>query len=83
MDLQTPTAKMSKSSESPPGTVLVLDPPDVVMRKFKRAVTDSGGEVGYDPEDEAGRVATCCRSWPRPRAATPKALAPGSRSTGR
>jgi tryptophanyl-tRNA synthetase len=54
MDLQTPTAKMSKSSESPQGTVLVLDPPDVVMRKFKRAVTDSGREVGYDPDTKPG-----------------------------
>ena len=42
MDLQNPTAKMSKSADSPLGTVLVLDPPDVIIRKFKRAVTDSG-----------------------------------------
>ena len=45
MDLQDPTRKMSKSTDSPQGTVLVLDPPEVILRKFKRAVTDSGTEV--------------------------------------
>jgi tryptophanyl-tRNA synthetase len=54
MDLQEPTSKMSKSSESPQGTVLVLDPPEVIVRKFKRAVTDSGGEVAYDPDTKPG-----------------------------
>src|SRR5918996_551455 len=33
MDLQTPTAKMSKSADSPQGTLLLLDPPDVVTKK--------------------------------------------------
>ncbi len=54
MDLQDPTSKMSKSAESPQGTVLVLDPPDVVMKKFKRAVTDSGSEVTFDVETKPG-----------------------------
>ncbi len=54
MDLQEPTSKMSKSSESPQGTVLVLDPPEAIVRKFKRAVTDSGGEVVYDPDTKPG-----------------------------
>jgi tryptophanyl-tRNA synthetase len=45
MDLQNPAAKMSKSSESPQGTIIVLDPPDVVRRKVKTAVTDSGRDV--------------------------------------
>jgi len=54
MDLQDPGRKMSKSTESPQGTVLVLDPPEQVMRKFKRAVTDSGTEVRYDPEAQPG-----------------------------
>jgi len=54
MDLQNPTAKMSKSADSPLGTVLVLDPPDVIERKFKRAVTDSGSQVVYDPEHQPG-----------------------------
>jgi tryptophanyl-tRNA synthetase len=45
---------MSKSTDSPQGTVLVLDPPEVVLRKFKRAVTDSGSEVAYDPDTKPG-----------------------------
>jgi tryptophanyl-tRNA synthetase len=54
MDLQHPTAKMSKSADSPQGTVLVLDDPAVVARKIKRAVTDTGTEVRYDPEAKPG-----------------------------
>jgi tryptophanyl-tRNA synthetase len=54
MDLQNPTAKMSKSADSPQGTVLVLDPPEVIVRKFKRAVTDSGSDVVFDPETRPG-----------------------------
>ncbi|MEY2571635.1 MAG: tryptophanyl-tRNA synthetase, partial [Acidimicrobiaceae bacterium] len=54
MDLQNPTAKMSKSIDSPQGTVLVLDPPDVIAKKFKRAVTDNDGVVSYDPEGKPG-----------------------------
>jgi tryptophanyl-tRNA synthetase len=48
MDLQDPTAKMSKSTTNPNGCVYVLDAPEVIMRKFKRAVTDSDNEVSYD-----------------------------------
>ena len=40
MDLQEPTSKMSKSGESARGVVLVLDEPDVIERKIRRAVTD-------------------------------------------
>jgi tryptophanyl-tRNA synthetase len=54
MDLQNPTAKMSKSLDSPQGTILVLDPPDVITKKIKRAVTDTDGEVRYDPEAKPG-----------------------------
>jgi tryptophanyl-tRNA synthetase len=54
MDLQRPTAKMSKSADSPQGTVLVLDEPAVIERKFKRAVTDTGTEVVFDPEKKPG-----------------------------
>jgi len=54
MDLQRPTAKMSKSAESPQGTVLVLDDPSVIARKFKRAVTDTGTEVVFDPAGKPG-----------------------------
>ena len=54
MDLQAPTNKMSKSDESPQGTVLLTDPPEVVTRKFKRAVTDTETEVRFDPEAKPG-----------------------------
>ena len=54
MDLQAPERKMSKSVDSPQGTVLVLDEPKVIERKFKRAVTDSETEVRYDREAKPG-----------------------------
>ncbi len=54
MDLQEPTRKMSKSVDSPQGTVLMLDDPKVIERKFKRAVTDNDGEVRYDPVAKPG-----------------------------
>ena len=54
MDLQNPANKMSKSVESPQGTVLVLDPPEVVAKKVKSAVTDSGTDVRYDPGGKPG-----------------------------
>ena len=54
MDLQEPTRKMSKSIESPQGTVLMLDEPKVIERKFKRAVTDTETEVRFDPEAKPG-----------------------------
>src|SRR5687768_7416096 len=45
MDLQEPTRKMSTSGGTPQGTVLLLDEPDVIRKKFRSAVTDSGREV--------------------------------------
>jgi tryptophanyl-tRNA synthetase len=54
MDLQNPVAKMSKSSSSPQGSLLLLDPPDVMSRKIKAAVTDSGTDVRYSPEQKPG-----------------------------
>jgi tryptophanyl-tRNA synthetase len=54
MDLQNPTAKMSKSADSPQGTVPLLDPPEAVAKKIKSAVTDSGTEIRYDPADKPG-----------------------------
>ena len=54
MDLQAPERKMSKSVDSPQGTVLVLDDPKVIERKFKRAVTDSEAEVRFDSEAKPG-----------------------------
>ena len=52
LDLQDPTAKMSKSS--PQGCVFIMDEPDVVMKKFKTALTDSGKEIKYDPANKPG-----------------------------
>jgi tryptophanyl-tRNA synthetase len=52
LDLQDPTAKMSKSS--PQGCVFIMDEPDVVMKKFKTALTDSGKEIKYDPTNKPG-----------------------------
>ncbi len=54
MDLQNPTNKMSKSLDSPQGTVLVLDDLKVIEKKFKRAVTDSETEVRYDVAAKPG-----------------------------
>src|SRR5215213_5026937 len=48
-DLQVPDRKMSTTGGSSQGTVYVLDEPDVIRRKFKRAVTDSGTEVVRGP----------------------------------
>jgi len=45
MSLQDPFAKMGKTGSSEQGTVRLLDEPDVVIKKFKTAVTDSGREV--------------------------------------
>ncbi|MDP6215452.1 MAG: tryptophan--tRNA ligase, partial [Acidimicrobiales bacterium] len=54
MDLQNPTSKMSKSDESPQGTIRVLDDPAVIEKKVKRSVTDSESEVRFDPAEKPG-----------------------------
>jgi len=54
MSLQNPTAKMSKSDPDEGSRILVLDPPDVIRAKVKRAVTDSGSGVRYDWEEKPG-----------------------------
>ncbi len=53
MSLQDPTKKMSKSDENPNACILILDDKDTIIRKFKRAVTDSEAEVCYC-EDKDG-----------------------------
>ncbi|MBQ4351431.1 MAG: tryptophan--tRNA ligase [Clostridia bacterium] len=53
MSLADPEKKMSKSDENENATVRILDPRDVIIRKFKRAVTDSGSEIRY-AEDKPG-----------------------------
>jgi tryptophanyl-tRNA synthetase len=53
-DLQEPTRKMSTTGGTELGTVGILDPPDLIAKKFKGAVTDSGSDVRYDPEAKPG-----------------------------
>ena len=48
--LQAPEKKMSKSDENPNASIYLMDDPDTIMRKFKRAVTDSEAQVLYRPE---------------------------------
>ncbi len=54
MDLQEPTSKMSKSGDNDSGIVYLLDEPNVIEKKFKRAVTDSDNDVRYDRETKPG-----------------------------
>lgn len=54
MSLQEPDKKMSKSDVNENNFVLILDPYDTIIKKFKRAVTDSEMEIRYDPENKAG-----------------------------
>lgn len=54
MDLQLIDKKMSKSLDSPRGTLLLLDPPATIAKKIRSAVTDSGSEVRADPVEKAG-----------------------------
>ena len=46
--LQDPTSKMSKSDQDARNYIALLDPPDIVRNKIKKAVTDSGDEIAYD-----------------------------------
>lgn len=48
--LQNPEKKMSKSDENPNASIYLMDDPDTIMRKFKRAVTDSEGQVRYNDQ---------------------------------
>lgn len=52
--LLDPTAKMGKTDEGVNGTVFLLDDPDTVMRKFRRAVTDSESEIRFDEKNKPG-----------------------------
>lgn len=54
MSLQEPTKKMSKSDANEKSFVLMTDSADVIMKKFKSAVTDSDGVVRYDVENKPG-----------------------------
>lgn len=54
MSLQQPEKKMSKSDENPNNYISILDEPDVIIRKFKRAITDSEAIIRYDAEEKPG-----------------------------
>jgi tryptophanyl-tRNA synthetase len=54
MNLQEPSVKMSKSRGAESGTVLMLDRPETVRKKVRSAVTDSGTDVRYDPDEKPG-----------------------------
>ena len=54
MDLQEPTNKMSKSGDGEAGIIYLLDDPAAIVKKFKRAVTDSDNEVEFDRERKPG-----------------------------
>jgi tryptophanyl-tRNA synthetase len=54
MDLQEPTNKMSKSGDGEAGIIYLLDDPASIVKKFKRAVTDSDNEVAFDRERKPG-----------------------------
>lgn len=51
--LQDPAKKMSKSDENQNGSIFLLDAADVIAKKIKRAVTDSGTEINFDPDRPA------------------------------
>lgn len=69
-DLQEPTSKMSKSASGEAGIVYLLEDPQDIVKKFKRAVTDSDGEVRYDRASKPGVsnlleiLAACTNSSP-------------------
>ena len=54
MDLQDPTSKMSKSAAADTGLISMLEDPAAIMKKFKRAVTDSDTEVRFDRAEKPG-----------------------------
>lgn len=54
MSLLDPTMKMSKSDKNPKGYISLLDEPKKITKKIKSAVTDSSGEIAYDPENKPG-----------------------------
>jgi tryptophanyl-tRNA synthetase len=52
MSLEDPTKKMAKSNPSPGSYILLTDAPDAIRRKIRKAVTDSGSEIVYRPEEK-------------------------------
>ncbi len=76
MDLQEPSKKMSKSDDTAPGTILLLDDLTTIDRKVRRAVTDTEAEVRFDPVTKPGvsnllSILAACTDR------TPESVAPG------
>ena len=70
MSLQDPTKKMSKSDENPNASIYLMDDPDTIMRKCKRAVTDSEACVAYRDEQPGVKnlidiYGTCTNKTPK------------------
>jgi tryptophanyl-tRNA synthetase len=74
MDLQDPTSKMGKSHEATSGIIYLLDEPEVIAKKVRRAVTDSESGVSYDREARPG-VANLLEILSSCTGKTPEALA--------
>ncbi|MFE4976626.1 tryptophan--tRNA ligase [Kitasatospora sp. NPDC056651] len=75
-DLSDPSRKMSKSGSEAHGIVFVLDEPEVIRRKFARAVTDGRNEVRYDAVEQPG-VANLLDILAACRGTTPEDAAQG------
>ncbi|TQM15109.1 tryptophan--tRNA ligase [Pseudonocardia kunmingensis] len=80
-DLTDPTRKMSKSARDAAGVVFVLDEPDLVRRKVRRAVTDGCADVVYAPDERPG-VANLLEILAGCRGGRPADLAAGFTSYG-
>jgi tryptophanyl-tRNA synthetase len=76
MDLQDPTSKMSKTSSADAGLVYLMDDPAAIVRKFKRAVTDSESEVRFDRAAKPG-VSNLLEILAACTGSTPEAVAAG------
>lgn len=75
MDLQDPTSKMSKSATTDAGCINMLDAPEEILKKFKRAITDSDNEVSFDRARKPGvtnllEILAACTGEPPEAAAT-------------
>ncbi|MTD54173.1 tryptophan--tRNA ligase [Amycolatopsis pithecellobii] len=74
-DLAEPARKMSKSNRDSAGVVFVLDEPDLIRRKIRRAVTDTHPAPAYSPDDRPGvsnllEILGACTGMPPQEAAT-------------
>src|SRR5579862_4211414 len=81
MDLQEPARKMSKSEDSPLGTIFLLDPPDEIDRNIRKAVTATETEVRYDRQAKPG-VSNLLELLGAATGRDPLVLAPGFANYG-